>query len=71
VLLATAGAAVGAFAAALSARLLGSLLFGVSNTDPATYLAMSGLLLLLVGVASWVPGRRAMTIDLVTALRRE
>jgi predicted permease len=71
VLLAAAGVVVGAFAAAAAARLLGGLLFGVSNIDPATYLAMSGLLLLLVAVASWVPGRRAMGIDPVTALRSE
>jgi ABC-type lipoprotein release transport system permease subunit len=71
VLLAAAGVAVGAVAAAASARLLASLLFGVSNTDPATYLAMSALLLFLVAVASWVPGRRAMGIDPVTALRSE
>jgi predicted permease len=71
VLLAAAGVVVGAAAAAASARLLASLLFGVSNTDPATYLAMSALLLFLVAVASWVPGRRAMGIDPVTALRSE
>jgi putative ABC transport system permease protein len=70
-LLAAGGVVVGAFAAAAATRLLGSLLFSVSNTDPATYLAMSALLLLVVAVASWVPGRRAMSIDPVTALRSE
>jgi predicted permease len=70
-LLAAGGVVVGAVAAAASTRLLGSLLFSVSNTDPATYLAMSAVLLLVVAMASWVPGRRAMSIDPVTALRNE
>ncbi|MCZ6917787.1 MAG: ABC transporter permease [Gemmatimonadetes bacterium] len=58
----------GAFAAT---RLLTDMLFGVSPTDPATYL---GVVLLLVGVAalaSFMPARKASRIDPVAALRSE
>ena len=41
------------------------------HLDPATYLGMSGLLLLMVAIASWVPGRRAARIDPVAALRSQ
>jgi len=70
-LLAAGGILVGTAGAAAAARLLRSLLFGVSTTDPATYLGMSGLLLLVVAIASWVPGRRAARIDPVAAIRSE
>lgn len=71
VLLAAGGVLAGVAGAAASARLLGSLLFQVSSTDPATYFAMSALLLSAVAIASWVPGDRAARIDPAVVMRNE
>jgi ABC-type antimicrobial peptide transport system permease subunit len=52
-------------------RLIKTLLFGVSATDPLTFSAIT-LLLSLVGlVACWLPARRAIQVDPLTALRRD
>jgi predicted permease len=59
---------VGAFAAT---RLLTSLLFGVTPSDPITF---GAIVLLIVGVAAlaaWLPARRAMEVDPIVALRSE
>ena len=70
-LLAGAGVAAGLVAAAVMVRLFAALLFGVSATNAPTY-ALSGVVLLAVGaLASYVPARRAMRVDPVTALRSE
>jgi ABC-type lipoprotein release transport system permease subunit len=52
-------------------RLMSSLLFGVAPTDAATFAIGSALLLTLSLVASYVPARRATTIDPIVALRAE
>jgi predicted permease len=52
-------------------RTLTSFLFGVQPTDPATFAAVSALLLLVATVASYIPARRAASVDPVTALRAE
>jgi hypothetical protein len=69
--LAGIGAAVGLTAAAALTRLMASLLFGVSALDPITYAAVSVLLIVAAALASYLPARRAMTIDLVHALQPE
>jgi ABC-type antimicrobial peptide transport system permease subunit len=70
-LLAGIGAVVGLAAAAGLTRLMSSLLFGVTTVDPVTYVSVSGLLILAALLASYLPARRAMTIDPVEALRAE
>ncbi len=70
-LLAIIGAAVGLAAAAGVTRLMSSLLFGITALDPLTYAAVSGLLILAAVLASYLPARRAMSIDPVEALRTE
>ena len=58
----------GAFAAT---RVLDSLLFGVTATDPATFVAVSATLLVVLLLAAYLPARRATRIDPMIALRTE
>ena len=65
------GLALGTAAALGVSRSMASLLFGVGQADPLTY-GLTALLLVLVGLtASYVPARRAMRTDPMTALRAE
>jgi putative ABC transport system permease protein len=66
-----AGAAVGLVGALAGARLLRSLLFEVSPTDPITLGAVSALLVAVALAAAYLPARRAMRIDPAQALRAE
>jgi ABC-type lipoprotein release transport system permease subunit len=59
------------FAALGVTRLLRGLLFEVSPTDPATFIAMAVLLSLIALTACYGPARRASRIDPVQALRAE
>jgi putative ABC transport system permease protein len=70
-LFATAGIAVGLVAAFMLARLLESLLYGVSTADATTYAATSVALLVATAVASLIPAYRASRVDAVEALRHE
>jgi putative ABC transport system permease protein len=66
-----AGLSAGLLAALALTRWLQALLFGVSASDPVTYVGIS-LLLALVGlVACWIPARRAAKVDPMIALRHE
>jgi predicted permease len=66
-----AGLAVGFAAALAGARLIASLLFGVTAYDPPTFCAIAILLLLAAFAACWVPARRATRVDPLVALRYE
>ena len=70
-LLAGVGAAVGLTAAAGLTRLMSSLLFGVNAFDPITYATVTALLIVAAALASYLPARRAISIDLVHALQPE
>jgi putative ABC transport system permease protein len=65
------GAAFGLVAAALVMRLMSSLLFHVNPVDPLTYTAVTLGLITTAFIASYLPSRRAATVDPVEALRAE
>ena len=69
--LACIGLLLGAAAALLASRAMTSLLFGVSASDPVTYLVLAALLALAAFVACYVPARRALAVDPIIALRYE
>jgi len=70
-ILAGIGAAFGLVAAAIVMRLMSSLLFHVSPVDPITYTVVTLGLIVTAFVASYLPSRRAATVDPVEALRAE
>ncbi len=69
VALALTGVAVGAAGAALAVRVLGTVLFSVSQWDPVAWTGAVGTLLAVSLLASWLPARRAVRTDPVVALR--
>jgi ABC-type antimicrobial peptide transport system permease subunit len=69
--LAGVGIGVGLGAAAGLTRLMASLLFEVSPLDPATYATVAGVLLVSAALASYLPARRAASVDPADALKAE
>jgi len=70
-LLASVGAAIGLAGGLAVARLLAVLLFDLSPTDPTTFAIAAGALMTMALAASWVPARRASSVDPIVALRGE
>jgi putative ABC transport system permease protein len=60
---------VGLAASAALTRLLSKFLYGVTATDPGTFLAVSALLVGVAFLAGYFPARRAAGVDPLTALR--
>jgi len=69
--LALAGLGVGIAGALLATRLMASLLYGVSATDPLSFAAIALLLAAVALLATWLPARRAVRTDPTLALREE
>ncbi len=65
------GVLVGVVGAWALSRSLQSLLFGVQATDPLTYGGVTGILLAVSFLATWLPAHKASTVDVVEALRSE
>ena len=65
------GVGLGLLASVLASRLLSSLLFGVTATDPGTLLLVAGGVFAVGVLASYVPARRAAALDPGTILRAE
>jgi ABC-type antimicrobial peptide transport system permease subunit len=70
-LFAAAGVAIGLAAAFVLGRSMTSLLYEVKSTDPATFVAVVFVLIVVAGLSSYLPARRAARVDPLVALRYE
>jgi predicted permease len=69
--LAAAGIIIGVAASFALTRLMSAMLFGVSTSDPLTFIAVAILLTAVALAACYIPARRAMRVDPMDALRHE
>ena len=65
------GLVVGVASAYAATRAMARLLFGVSPTDPLTFVVVPGLLIVVALIAAWLPAHRATRLDPLAALRHE
>jgi ABC-type antimicrobial peptide transport system permease subunit len=66
-----AGLIAGLASAFAITRLMGGLLYGVSVTDPLTFIGVSALMASIAALACYVPARRATRVDPIVVLRAE
>jgi putative ABC transport system permease protein len=71
IMLALIGIAIGLAAAYGLTRLMASLLYGVTATDPLTFVLIPAMIIVVSLLASYLPARRAMKVDPMIALRYE
>jgi putative ABC transport system permease protein len=69
--MAALGLAAGLLASLGLTHLMAGLLFGVSATDPLTFVSVAALLAIVALAACYIPARRAMRVDPIVALRYE
>ena len=65
------GVLLGVLAALALGRFIADQLYGVTPTDPATFVAVTLLVIVVVGLASWPPARRAGRVDPILVLRHD
>jgi len=65
------GVALGLVSAIIVTRAMKTMLFGLSSTDPVTYVVLTLLLTAVALLACYLPARRAMKVDPLIALRQE
>jgi ABC-type antimicrobial peptide transport system permease subunit len=65
------GAGLGLAGAFAGSQVVGSLLFGMSEKDPAVFAGAAALLIVVAGVAAYVPTLRATRVNPIQALRYE
>jgi putative ABC transport system permease protein len=70
-LLAGVGAVIGLVAARAGARMIGSMLYGVQQTDPVAFSAGAVALIVIAALACLVPMRRALAVDPLIAMRAD
>jgi putative ABC transport system permease protein len=70
-LLVLIGLVIGLAGASALTRMMSSLLFGVTAKDPLTFAVVAALLSIVALLACYIPARRAMRVDPLTALRYE
>jgi ABC-type antimicrobial peptide transport system permease subunit len=69
--LASLGVGLGLLGAVAMGQALQGLLFGVKPIDPLTFVAVPIMLTAVAVLASWIPARRVLRVDPITALRME
>jgi putative ABC transport system permease protein len=66
-----AGVGIGLIGGLLAARLIAAFLFGVDVADPLTFASVAAILIGVALAATYIPSRRALRVDPLTALRTD